>query len=116
MGDNRGGNQGGSSNRGFAGMDDDEQRDIASKGGQSVPDEKRSFSQDPELAAEAGRKGGETSGGGNRQGGDGGEQNGGQGGGQGGQGNQQGGQRGGSGNFANDPERASEAGRKGGQA
>ena len=28
----------------------------------------------------------------------------------------QGGQRGGSGNFANDPERASEAGRKGGQA
>ncbi|HEY2807378.1 MAG TPA: general stress protein [Steroidobacteraceae bacterium] len=31
------------------------------KGGQSVPDEKRSFSQHPELAAEAGRKGGQAS-------------------------------------------------------
>jgi general stress protein YciG len=30
----------------------------SSKGGKSVPDEKRSFSQDPELASEAGRKGG----------------------------------------------------------
>lgn len=46
------------SDRGFDGMDDKEQRDIASKGGQSVPAEKRSFSQDPELASEAGRKGG----------------------------------------------------------
>ena len=34
------------------------------KGGQSVPDEKRSFSQNPELAAEAGRKGGQASHGG----------------------------------------------------
>jgi general stress protein YciG len=97
------------SNRGFASMDEDKQREIASKGGQSVPDEKRSFSQDRELAAEAGRKGGEASGGGNRQGGEGGQQSG-------GQGNQQGGQRGGSGNFAADRERASEAGRKGGQS
>ncbi|WP_040845315.1 general stress protein, partial [Nitrospirillum viridazoti] len=48
----------GTSNRGFASMDEDKQRDIASKGGSSVPDEKRSFSQDHELAAEAGRKGG----------------------------------------------------------
>lgn len=31
------------------------------KGGQSVPDEKRSFSQDPTLAAQAGRKGGQES-------------------------------------------------------
>jgi general stress protein YciG len=31
------------------------------KGGQSVPDEKRSFSQNPGLAAEAGRKGGQAS-------------------------------------------------------
>ena len=54
-------NKGDTSNRGFASMDDDEQRDIASKGGQSVPDEKRSFSQNPELAAEAGRKGGQAS-------------------------------------------------------
>lgn len=84
-------------NRGFASMDDKKQRDIASKGGQSVPDEERSFSQDRELAAEAGRKGGEHSHGGGSHGGQG------------------GGQRGGEGNFANDRERASEAGRKGGQ-
>jgi len=51
------------SKRGFASMDEDKQREIASKGGQSVPDEKRSFSQDPELASEAGKKGGEESGG-----------------------------------------------------
>lgn len=90
--------------RGFGSMDDDKQRDIASKGGQSVPAEKRSFSKDHELASEAGRKGGENSHGGDSQqkasGGDRG---------------QQGGERGGSGNFANDRERASEAGRKGGQ-
>ncbi|MDZ5648582.1 MULTISPECIES: general stress protein [Nitrospirillum] len=51
------------SNRGFASMDDEKQREIASKGGSSVPDEKRSFSKDHELAAEAGRKGGQASGG-----------------------------------------------------
>lgn len=49
------------SNRGFASMDPERQRQIASKGGQSVPDEKRSFSQNRQLAAEAGRKGGEAS-------------------------------------------------------
>lgn len=49
--------------RGFASMDEDKQREIARKGGESVPDEKRSFSQDHELAAEAGRKGGRASGG-----------------------------------------------------
>jgi uncharacterized protein len=47
-----------SSGRGFASMDAEKQRAIASKGGQSVPDEKRSFSQNRELAAQAGRKGG----------------------------------------------------------
>lgn len=52
--------QKGTSNRGFASMDRSKQRAIASKGGQSVPPEKRSFSQDPELAAKAGRKGGES--------------------------------------------------------
>jgi general stress protein YciG len=41
-------------------MDRAKQRQIASKGGQSVPPEKRSFSQDPQLAAQAGRKGGES--------------------------------------------------------
>ncbi len=33
----------GGSNRGFAAMDDDKQREIARKGGESVPDDKRSF-------------------------------------------------------------------------
>jgi general stress protein YciG len=41
-------------------MDQAKQRAIASKGGQSVPPEKRSFSQNPQLAAQAGRKGGES--------------------------------------------------------
>lgn len=49
------------SNRGFASMDEGRQREIASKGGRSVPAEKRSFSQDRELASEAGRKGGQAS-------------------------------------------------------
>ncbi len=48
------------SSRGFAAMDEQKQRDIASKGGQSVPAEKRSFSRDHGLAAEAGRKGGQS--------------------------------------------------------
>jgi general stress protein YciG len=48
------------SNRGFASMDPEKQKLIARKGGQSVPDEKRSFSQNPELAAKAGRKGGQS--------------------------------------------------------
>jgi general stress protein YciG len=46
------------SNRGFASMDADKQREIARKGGRSVPNDKRSFSQNHELACEAGRKGG----------------------------------------------------------
>ncbi|MGB6450545.1 MAG: KGG domain-containing protein [Steroidobacteraceae bacterium] len=49
------------SNRGFASMDGEKQRRIASKGGRSVPNEKRSFSLDRRLAAEAGRKGGQAS-------------------------------------------------------
>ena len=53
--------------RGFAAMDKDRQREIARKGGASVPDEKRSFSQDRDLAAAAGRKGGEASHGGGRR-------------------------------------------------
>lgn len=56
----------GTSNRGFASMDASKQREIASKGGQSVPAAKRSFSQDRRLAAEAGRKGGQSSHGGGR--------------------------------------------------
>jgi len=48
----------GSSERGFASMDEQKQRDIAQKGGESVPPEERSFSKDRGLASEAGRKGG----------------------------------------------------------
>ena len=44
--------------RGCAAMDAERRREIARKGGRSVPDEKRSFAQDRSLAAEAGRKGG----------------------------------------------------------
>ena len=49
------------STRGFASMDRDKQREIARKGGRSVPNEKRSFSQNHQLASEAGRKGGHSS-------------------------------------------------------
>jgi general stress protein YciG len=48
------------STRGFASMDPEKQKAIARKGGESVPNEKRSFSQNPALAAEAGRKGGQS--------------------------------------------------------
>lgn len=51
---------GDTSNRGFASMDAQKQREIASKGGQSVPNEKRSFSKNRALASEAGRKGGQS--------------------------------------------------------
>lgn len=90
--------------RGFAAMDQNKQREIASKGGASVPDAKRSFSQDRELAAAAGRKGGQASGGNfanNPQ--------------RASEAGRKGGQASG-GNFANNPRRAAEAGRKGGQA
>lgn len=54
------------SRRGFAVMDPEKRRAIARKGGASVKAENRSFSKDHELAASAGRKGGETSRGGGR--------------------------------------------------
>ncbi|BDL40267.1 MAG: general stress protein [Methylobacteriaceae bacterium] len=43
-------------------MNIERQREIASKGGRSVPADKRSFSQDRELASSAGRKGGQSTG------------------------------------------------------
>lgn len=46
--------------RGFASMGPEKHREIARKGGSSVPDEKRSFSQDHNLAVRAGKKGGES--------------------------------------------------------
>jgi general stress protein YciG len=48
------------SERGFAAMDEAKQREIARKGGQSVPPSQRSFSKNPALASEAGRKGGQS--------------------------------------------------------
>ena len=48
------------STRGFASMDLEKRRAIARKGGESVPNEKRSFSQNHELASQAGRKGGQS--------------------------------------------------------
>lgn len=52
----------GVSRRGFASMDPERQREIARRGGASVPSDKRSFSRDRSLAVEAGRKGGLTKG------------------------------------------------------
>lgn len=60
-------NNKGTENRGFASMDEEKQREIASKGGQSQGKENNpgNFANDPEKAREAGRKGGQNSGGGN---------------------------------------------------
>src|SRR6201987_4708220 len=55
-------NEGRISHRGFASMDAERQRQIASMGGKAVPDEKRSFSQNRRLAAAARRKGGQRPG------------------------------------------------------
>lgn len=50
--------------RGFAGMDEEERREIARKGGQSQGKENNpgNFANDPARAAEAGRKGGQSGG------------------------------------------------------
>jgi hypothetical protein len=52
----------GTSKRGFAAMDEDKQREIASKGGRSQGKENNSgnFANDPQRASEAGRKGGSS--------------------------------------------------------
>ena len=55
------------SRRGFAAMDPERRREIARQGGSSVPSEKRSFAQNRDLAANAGRKGGSISRGGGRK-------------------------------------------------
>lgn len=46
--------------RGFASMSLERRQEIARMGGAAVPAEKRAFSTDRSLAAEAGRKGGEA--------------------------------------------------------
>ena len=48
------------SKRGFASMSPEKLREMASKGGKAVPAEKRSFSQNHDLASQAGRKGGQV--------------------------------------------------------
>jgi len=53
----------GQSKRGFASMDEEKKREIASKGGRSSGG---NFANDRERASEAGSKGGQSSGGGNR--------------------------------------------------
>ena len=52
----------GTSRRGCASMSPEKQREIVSKGGKSVPSDKRSFSQNRDLASQAGPKGGQVSG------------------------------------------------------
>jgi uncharacterized protein len=70
----RKGNRGDTSNRGFASMDDNKQRDIARKGGEAVSRNREHMaeigrkggeevSKNREHMAEIGRKGGESSGG-----------------------------------------------------
>jgi general stress protein YciG len=49
--------------RGFAGMDQDKQREIASKGGRAAHESGNAHEFTPEEAREAGRKGGQASGG-----------------------------------------------------
>lgn len=46
--------------RGFGSMSIERRREIAAMGGRAVPADKRSYSQNPDLAASAGRKGGEN--------------------------------------------------------
>ena len=60
-------NQGGNtSNRGFASMDPEKQREIASEGGRAAHEKGTAHEFTSEEAREAGRKGGQSSGGGNR--------------------------------------------------
>lgn len=47
--------------RGFASMTPEKRREIATKGGKSVPTEKRAFSTNRALAVAAGKKGGAAS-------------------------------------------------------
>ncbi|MDZ5814881.1 KGG domain-containing protein [Stenotrophomonas maltophilia] len=65
----------GNSNRGFASMDEDKQREIAAKGGRAAHESGNAHEFSSEEAREAGRKGGEAvSQGGNQGGNQGGRQ------------------------------------------
>jgi general stress protein YciG len=52
------GQKGSTANRGFASMDEDKQREIASKGGKAAHEKGTAHEFTPEEAREAGRKGG----------------------------------------------------------
>ena len=60
MADNKG-SSGQNSQRGFAGMDKDKQREIASEGGRAAHESGHAHEFTSEEAREAGRKGGEAS-------------------------------------------------------
>lgn len=62
-------NQNAGSSRGFAAMDEETQREIASKGGQSQGKENNpgNFANDRQKASEAGRKGGQANRGSSQQ-------------------------------------------------
>ncbi|WP_075256779.1 KGG domain-containing protein [Herbaspirillum camelliae] len=62
-------NQGSTSNRGFASMDENKQREIASQGGKAAHEKGTAHEFTSEEAREAGRKGGQNSHGGGNQGG-----------------------------------------------
>lgn len=65
---NNNGNGNGTSRRGFASMDPEKQRSIASKGGKAAHEKGTAHEFSPEEAREAGRKGGQRSRGGGRKG------------------------------------------------
>lgn len=62
MAQNQSGNQGSNQNnqRGFASMDEQKQREIASQGGKAAHQKGTAHEFTPEEASEAGRKGGES--------------------------------------------------------
>jgi uncharacterized protein len=62
-------NSNNSGGRGFAGMDEEKQREIASKGGKAAHEKGTAHEFDSEEAREAGRKGGKASQGGRSSGG-----------------------------------------------
>jgi general stress protein YciG len=66
---NSGGNRGKeSSNRGFASMDPEQQREISREGGKASHEKGTGHEWNSQEAREAGKKGGKASGGGRRQG------------------------------------------------
>jgi len=66
-GSSQGGKQGGKSERGFAAMDPNRQREIASEGGKAAHQSGNAHEFTSEEARAAGRKGGQASGGNKQQ-------------------------------------------------